>query len=720
MANNLDFRVKNGLVVASTATIESTVQAFSTVSGALIVAGGAGIGQDLWVGGVIHGTFGGAISTATNLSLGTAGQLVYQSAPGVSAYYGPGTAGQVLTSNGTSGPLYVSTASIQVGYSTTATNISVTNDLSSSATQFLAFVSTSSGNTTIKVAAGNGLIYVPLTGYFGIGTSTATSKLTVAGTVSISGVTTITNVTSATSAGTGALQVAGGVGVGGNLYVGGVLTINSLTVNTSATISGALTVTGLITGSISGSAGSVMGGASWLKQSDGTTWQTGSSIIGTTGGRSLDLAPNTYSNGIFSEFKNAALYATSGNYAGLITYANNTGTTASGFDPSYQLVFSPQSANSTLPPRLQLRSGIDATWGKWSDILHSGNFAATTGGWTPNYSGGVRGLANGSFKKDSGNNSTWDGQVYSSESYVTNVFCAARPSGTGDHVMWGLNSDPTTDASDASLDYAFYFANGTIQIHESNSLISSHGSYTVNDYFVIAYDGANVKYYVNGVLVRKVARATGSALYFDSSFWEAGALGATLQSVAFGSLSNSPYSNTSINFTPTAILTSNYTASANELVRVNSYGGTFTVTLPATPVDGDRIAIFDVVNRCGVTPILVAANTKTIEGDATGLSIDLSGAYVVLLYNSTALNWKAEVIPPPSNVVSGIANGGTGASTLALNAVLLGNNVSALQTVSPGTTGNVLTSNGITWVSSATTSAVPLAKIVSLSMVFGS
>jgi hypothetical protein len=48
-----------------------------------------------------------------------------------------------------------------------------------------------------------------------------------------------------------------------------------------------------------------------------------------------------------------------------------------------------------------------------------------------------------------------------------------------------------------------------------------------------------------------------------------------------------------------------------------------------------------------------------------------------------------------------VANGGTGATTLTLNNVLLGNGASALQVVAPGATGNVLTSNGTTWSSSA-------------------
>jgi hypothetical protein len=46
-----------------------------------------------------------------------------------------------------------------------------------------------------------------------------------------------------------------------------------------------------------------------------------------------------------------------------------------------------------------------------------------------------------------------------------------------------------------------------------------------------------------------------------------------------------------------------------------------------------------------------------------------------------------------------VANGGTGATTLTANNVLLGNGTSAPQFVAPSTSGNVLTSDGTTWTS---------------------
>jgi hypothetical protein len=48
-----------------------------------------------------------------------------------------------------------------------------------------------------------------------------------------------------------------------------------------------------------------------------------------------------------------------------------------------------------------------------------------------------------------------------------------------------------------------------------------------------------------------------------------------------------------------------------------------------------------------------------------------------------------------------VANGGTGAATLTSEAVVIGNTTGAVKFVSPGTDGNVLTSNGTAWVSEA-------------------
>lgn len=60
----------------------------------------------------------------------------------------------------------------------------------------------------------------------------------------------------------------------------------------------------------------------------------------------------------------------------------------------------------------------------------------------------------------------------------------------------------------------------------------------------------------------------------------------------------------------------------------------------------------------------------------------------------------------------GVAGGGTGATTLTANNVILGNGTDAVQFVAPGTSGNILTSNGTTW-----TSAAPAAGTAALSAI---
>jgi len=67
-----------------------------------------------------------------------------------------------------------------------------------------------------------------------------------------------------------------------------------------------------------------------------------------------------------------------------------------------------------------------------------------------------------------------------------------------------------------------------------------------------------------------------------------------------------------------------------------------------------------------------------------------------------------------------VGNGGTGAATLTVNNVILGNGTSAVQVVAPSTSGNVLTSNGTTWQSTApAASGATKGQAIAFSIVFG-
>lgn len=94
-------------------------------------------------------------------------------------------------------------------------------------------------------------------------------------------------------------------------------------------------------------------------------------------------------------------------------------------------------------------------------------------------------------------------------------------------------------------------------------------------------------------------------------------------------------------------------------------------------------------------------------GSTAGGSVTLSSGSTATATTLTLPAVNGTVLT--SGTVVSVAQGGTGAATLAANNVLLGNGTTALQTVAPGTSGNLLTSNGTTWSSSA-----PAASVTSL------
>lgn len=150
--------------------------------------------------------------------------------------------------------------------------------------------------------------------------------------------------------------------------------------------------------------------------------------------------------------------------------------------------------------------------------------------------GGVTKIGDGVYQKTSGFWS-WDADAYTTTGYTTNVYASAYPTNTTSYLMFGLNTDPTANASYASIDYAWYMAYGTAYIYENGAYINSYGSYFTTTEFRIEYDGSNVRYYKDGSLQRTVARTNnGLQLCFDSSFYN---VGGGLKKVRFGDLTAS-------------------------------------------------------------------------------------------------------------------------------------------------------------------------------------
>ena len=215
---DLAYDTLNNKLTTGGLALNNTTVATNTATGSLTVRGGVGIGGDLYVGGTLNVSF---VSTATNLKGGTAGQVPYQTSTGVTSFFGPGIAGDVLVSNGTSAPTYNNTLTLA---GTT--------------------LATSTLTGALVVAGGVGI-----GGNLYVGGEIVADKLTIQYTtvtttlVQTDDIIRTYNATNATSTSTGALQIVGGAGIGGDLWVGGTVYTLSAVIGTAVNIAGGSTGT---------------------------------------------------------------------------------------------------------------------------------------------------------------------------------------------------------------------------------------------------------------------------------------------------------------------------------------------------------------------------------------------------------------------------------------------------------------------------------------------
>ncbi len=100
-----------------------------------------------------------------------------------------------------------------------------------------------------------------------------------------------------------------------------------------------------------------------------------------------------------------------------------------------------------------------------------------------------------------------------------------------------------------------------------------------------------------------------------------------------------------------------------------------------------------------ITSLTGLTTPLTVAQGGTGSATNAGTAYALKGENSDITSLAGLTTPLT------VAQGGIGADTLTLNSVLLGNGVSAPQEIAPGASGNVLTSDGTTWASSAPTAS---------------
>ena len=137
----------------------------------------------------------------------------------------------------------------------------------------------------------------------------------------------------------------------------------------------------------------------------------------------------------------------------------------------------------------------------------------------------------------------------------------------------------------------------------------------------------------------------------------------------------------------------------------NNTSGAYTVTLGSN--NGSNVAAGTTVS-CpqGYSIIIYCDGTNVKKADDGVLS---GGLVTSFSAGSTGLTPSTSTTGAVTLAGTlGVANGGTGTTSLTANNVLLGNGTSAPQVVAPSTSGNILTSNGTTWVSQAPSAQVGL------------
>lgn len=129
---------------------------------------------------------------------------------------------------------------------------------------------------------------------------------------------------------------------------------------------------------------------------------------------------------------------------------------------------------------------------------------------------------------------SWNAQAYSKESYTGSSYVTFTVDQNNIALMVALNTDPTTDADFASLDYAIYLrATGDVHVYNSGTgQGQKSASYAAGDVFSIVYDGSSVTYYQNGTSIFSQAVSSGQKFYMDSSFSGLGSVSA----ITFGPL----------------------------------------------------------------------------------------------------------------------------------------------------------------------------------------
>jgi hypothetical protein len=180
-------------------------------------------------------------------------------------------------------------------------------------------------------------------------------------------------------------------------------------------------------------------------------------------------------------------------------------------------------------------------------------------------------------------------------------------------VVWAASANGTRKVSGANLDKLIF--------RQRTSATTTATALAAKQILLLSY--------VSGAPV--IEAATYDALIgnavFDGSNFSAGA-------VTYDKLASN------IRYNPWVEKTANYNASAGDRLFADTAQGSFTITLPGSPVVGDTVIITDIAKTWPTRNLTIGRNGKDINNVAENLICDVS-AEVVLRYEGATHGWRA-------------------------------------------------------------------------------
>ena len=153
--------------------------------------------------------------------------------------------------------------------------------------------------------------------------------------------------------------------------------------------------------------------------------------------------------------------------------------------------------------------------------------------WTPNLVSVTSTSGHTTMTKNTSDSWT-NSRVYSTEGYREPCYISFKVSQTTRDGMIGFNNDPATGIAYQNLDFAFNFTSaGTVYIYRNGTGVY-YSTYTTSTIFLITYDGTNINFYLDGLLLTSYSSNINLPLYLDSTFYNNST---AINSLSFGPLS---------------------------------------------------------------------------------------------------------------------------------------------------------------------------------------